>query len=295
MTSASRSSLHAGGELGGPMPPLGGSPDAQRWRRFTGLLWREHLAHGSLVLGYVGFWIIAQLVFLFFFHPMAVLVFGVFCAIYFATAFGGADARDRALEFTLALPATRRELLLARLLYGGGVLALFIGASLLAIRFEWVQAVWGWFVETGYTAAFPDVETQWYLAAAVVPFAVFSCAFALASQAADEREVSGAGWGAVMLCLVFGLVAMAGEFWWLGRQKGWLPLGVLFLLGAVAMALGYRGYRVRDAVSRPSRAAESRGGSSAARIGWGVVVALVILSLFALALLLVGTRTRSMS
>ena len=248
-------------------------------RRFRGLLWREHLAHGRLVYGYVGTWILCQWVLLLFGNPAPIFLFGGLCALYFASAFACSDARDGAQEFVLALPSTRGELFRVRLLYSGGVLLTLLVGSALAIRFELAQKLWSLFVETGFTESYAPIDTVWIIAGVVVPFAAFAFTFAFGAIATDARSASSSS---TVGFLFTGLVVMAGlvlEYFALGRQTGYLALAAAFVCSLACLFLGYRAFLVKDGIDRP--ASRVHGGSSGSN-GSGFVAALVIIGVLGL-------------
>lgn len=259
--------------------------DPMRWKRLQGVLWREHMANGALIWGFAGAWLIGQLVLMLFFHPALIVALGLVCGIYFGSAVAGGDARDGALEFSLGLPATRREMFLVRFVYAGSVLLSMAVVSALAIRYSLAQNVWALFVETGFTVPYEVVAPAWYAAAIIVPCASFCYAFGFAATASNRSAVGSAGTLGFLITLVVGMVGFAAEgYYFEFEQKGAI---VLTLLAATALGvslLAYRAHAMREGIDVPVRRGRSRGGSggssSARRTGMIMLLVFVFLVIF---------------
>ncbi len=245
--------------------------DSGTLRRWRGLIWREHLAHGPLLWRYVGMWLLGQIVLLLFFQPGIAMAFGIVCALYFGAEFGGSDARDRVLEFTLALPVTRTELYLVRFLIPGVVLACMLLGSAVAIRFEIAQWLWGLVVETGFTTSYETPKPVWLAAILVVPFATFVVTYVIASVMSDPRAVGNAGTTGFLIMLLIGMGGAAVEWYGFGENTGLGPVVLSAVAAVVCFALGYGAARVREGVGGSDRPG---GGSSSA--GAGSIIAILI-------------------
>lgn len=226
-----------------------------------GLYWQEWFAHGSeLVLIFSG-WLIAQWVLLIFFHPLWILILGTLLAVWLGAGFSGADAHEGAEEFTLALPATRAQRYWVRLSVSLPCLVLVVGVSLLAIAFNWPQAVWGLLVDTGFTEAFPREPERnlspmfYYLLAMACPLAAYGVSFGLASVASTRDHVMQAGLlGLVYTLAGFAVGLMLEEWLWRYREHnetGIVSSLILLGLAMIYLLAGYVGYQRKDGITRP--------------------------------------------
>ena len=253
--------------------------DSGAMRRLRGLVWREHLAHGPLLWRYVGIWLIGQIVLLLFFQPGIAMAFGILCALYFGAEFGGSDARDRVLEFTLALPVTRTELYLVRFLIPATALSLMMLGSVVAIRFEIAQWLWGLVVETGFTVPYETPTRIWLAAMFVIPLSTFMITYVFATVMSDPRAVGNAGTTGFLVMLLIGLGGAALEYYALRTNTGLGPVALAGAAAVVCFVLGYGAARIREGVvssERPGGATSSGGVGSLVTI---LIVFLVIVGL----------------
>lgn len=253
--------------------------DSGAMRRVRGLVWREHLAHGPLLWRYVGIWLIGQIVLLLFFQPGIAMAFGILCALYFGAEFGGSDARDRVLEFTLALPVTRTELYLVRFLIPAAALSLMMLGSVIAIRFELAQWLWGFVVETGFTASYETPTRVWLAAIVVIPLSTLVITYVFATVMSDPRAVGNAGTTGFLVMLLIGLGGAALEYYALGKNSGLGPVALAGTAAVVCFVLGYGAARIREGVG----SSERPGGSpSSGGVGSFVAILFVFLVIAAL-------------
>jgi len=232
-------------------------------RILRGLYWQEWFAHGSGLLMVVSAWLIGQWVLLIFFHPTWVLIGGSLLGLWLGAAFAGADAQEGAEEFALALPPQRGERYRVRLMVSLSVLVLLVGTSLLAIRLDWPQALWGLVVETGFTEPWvwnrskpSDVtEAFYYVLAAACPLAAYGVAFGMASLASARDQVAGAGLFGALYTAAGVLVGQSIEEWiWQRRPHeahGLYSCAILGGLAVLYLVVGYFGYRRKDGITRP--------------------------------------------
>lgn len=247
---------------------------------YRGLLWREWLAHGRLVVGALAVWLVCGWVLLLFFHPGMLLAFGVLLAMAMGAVFGGDEAAEGSEEFAFGLPPTRSERYLARMLIGGATVLGFTVLGELATGLDLPQRLWSLVVETGYTEPFPVCEHRFlHVLAVALPFAIFAFTFALAAHARSRGLVwvswiLGAGIGAGVMCLGF----LAERLLWGETLNGYVSCAALFALAPAALLAGHALYVRKEGVSRP---APSRGHTvGCVLIVVVVVVVLVILMLF---------------
>jgi hypothetical protein len=224
-------------------------------RHVRALLWREWCQHGGILLGFASAWLIGGWIVLLFFHPAWLLALGCIYAVAAAGLMAGADTVEGSEEFVFALPPTRKERFLVRLSLAGLPLAAMLGIGLPAIALDLPQRLWGLVVESGFTEPFPPCEPAWYAASAVIPLALFACAFVRQSLARSREEARAT---AVLFALrdvfvVFALGFLVEGFAW--KRWTFAVSGTALALTALAtLALGYRSYLRKEGVSRPGRA-----------------------------------------
>jgi hypothetical protein len=268
------------------VPQAAGRRDVLR-----GLYWQEWFAHGSAMLLVLSAWLIGQWVLMLFFHPAWVLGWGIILGAWLGAAFAGADVVEGAEEFSLALPPTRRQRYWVRLSISLSVLVFLVGTSLLAIRFNLPQKLWGLLVESGFTGPFPIPVDKgytaffWYGLAMAAPLAAYGVAFGLACLTSTRDQVAG---GAMMLGMLFVgagiLIGQTLDGWlWRGRPHDIDSLFSVIILLALAMlylVLGYVGYQRKDGVVRPrgTYSPEMKAGLASA----GILMLLMVLAAVAI-------------
>jgi hypothetical protein len=241
-----------------------------------GLLWREWLAHGETVLGFLAVYLVLGWVLEIFFHPGFVLGFGAIVAMFAGVAFGGGDAAEGSEEFAFALPPTRGERYVARLALGGAVVGAFVSLGLLSVALDLPQLVWGVFVNSGFTEPFPEARPGFiYALAFAIPAAAYAATFAVASIA-QTRGTVGVSWilGGIGAGAVMGAGFIAEGLLW-EELNGYVSTPLLLAATALAAQGGYYAYTRKEGVSRPAPMA---GGGS--RWWLWIVVAAVVFLLF---------------
>ncbi|MHC4249016.1 MAG: hypothetical protein ACYS9X_07805 [Planctomycetota bacterium] len=257
-------------------------------RVFRGLLWREWLAHGEAVLGFLAAYLVLGWVLEIFFHPGFVLAFGAILAMFAGVAFGGGDAAEGSEEFAFALPPTRGERYVARLAFGGAVVGAFVIVGLLSVALDLPQLVWGIFVNSGFTEPFPEARPRFiYALAFAIPAAAYAATFAVASVAQTRGTVT-VSWilGGIGAAAVMGAGFIAEGFLW-EELNGYVSTPLLLAATALAAQGGYYAYTRKEGVSRPAPMA---GGGSRWWL-WIVVAAVVF---FFLSMLLFAGRSADM-
>jgi hypothetical protein len=246
-----------------------------------GILWREWILHGNLILNALALWLVCGYVVLAFFHPGCVLVFGVIYAIIAGAAFGGSEAVEGSEEFSFSLPPTRTDRYVVRLLFGLMTVLGFTVFGVVTVAFDVPQLLWGLVVTTGYTEPFPPCETDFlYSLAVLLPYAIFCTTFAFAAVA-SSRGVAQVAWfnGTLAVGVVLGLGLLGEELLW-GELNGIIACPAVGILGTAVMAVGYLAYRRKEGISRPSPVAQAR-----SAVGWIFAVILLLLVFFLYALL----------
>jgi len=245
-----------------------------------GLLWREWLAYGGSVRVALAVWLVCGWVLLLFCHPGFIIAFGVIWAMVVGAGLGGGEAMEGAEEFALALPPTRSQRYLARLLLGAGTVTGFTVLGDLAIALDLPQRVWGLVVDSGFTEPFPPCEPRLLHALAVaLPLAVFAFTFAIASQA-RSRGLVWVSWllGALGGAAVMGVGFVIEVLLWQGLN-GYASCTLLLAMAPAALLAGHAGYVRKEGINRPA----PMRGSSVAGVGC-IVAAVVVAGLLALLL-----------
>ncbi|HYF01580.1 MAG TPA: hypothetical protein VEJ18_21840 [Planctomycetota bacterium] len=242
-----------------------------------GLLWREWLAHRSLVFNFLTVWLVCVWVLPMAAHPATMLVFGVLYALVVGPAFGGSELQDGTEEFAFALPPTRGERYVARLLLGLATLLGLVGIGLLAVAFSLPQAVWRLFFETGLTEPYSSRAPGflWTLSL-VAPPAVFATTFALAAVVPTASLVRSSWFFAGGLAGAAVGLGFVAENWLWQAFNGRIAVPAAAALGLGAAVVGYRLYRRKEATS------DADGATGSLLItGTAVVVLLMVLAFVA--------------
>lgn len=231
-----------------------------RQRILTGIYWHEWFSHGSQMLFVLSAWLIGQWVLEIFNQPMWVIVWGSAMGMWLGITFAGGDALEATEEFVLALPAVRAQRYIARLVISLSFLSALVGVSLLAIAFNWPQAAWSLFVETGLTTPFREIRPEWdavpvYQMAIGCPLAVYGVTFGFAAMATSRDQVTLGGLLGLVYTVAAVPVGLAIESWWYRHADHKDTLTVAFaiqLVMAISLLLaGYFGYKRKDGISRP--------------------------------------------
>jgi hypothetical protein len=241
---------------------------------WKGLLWREWLAHRNLVVNALAVWLVCGWVLLIFSHPGFIIAFGVLYAFLAGALFGGGDAAEGSEEFSFALPPTRQERYVARLLLGGATVLGFTVLGNLAIALDLPQKLWGLVVNSGFTEPFPPCEPRFIYALAIaLPIAVFACAFALATHARSPGLV----WMSWLLSgLVVGILLGVGlwvEHLLWQEFNGYVSTTALLAAAPLALLAGSIAYQRKEGISRP---APMRGRS--AWWVWALIAVFIVLA-----------------
>ncbi|MBI3417141.1 MAG: hypothetical protein HY043_17765 [Verrucomicrobia bacterium] len=214
-----------------------------RLRVLQGLLWTEWFAHSKLVLAFLMFWLGAVWALPLAVHPGWILSLGFFYAFFAGPAYGGGDVIEGCEEFTFALPATRSERYLARLIIGGGGLVVLTALDLLALGIDLSPILARLYLNTGLLKPLPGLRTGWlYGLILAFPLAVFAISFVLSSVAHSRFLIFTAWfWGGLlaMATLYAGLVCE--EFLW-SQMNGFISCPLVALASVGVFWLGHRSY-----------------------------------------------------
>jgi hypothetical protein len=245
---------------------------------YRGLLWREWLAHRNLIINALAVWLVCGWVLLIFFHPGFIIPFGVLYALVAGTLFGGGDAAEGSEEFSFALPPTRRERYLARMIFGGATVLGFAALGDVAIALDLPQQLWALFVNSGFSGPFRRCEPRFLHALAIaLPFATFAFTFAMTANAATRIQIGWTVLGLLLALAVMGLGFLGERFLW-EELNGYVSVTALVALAPLGLLVGYLAYQRKEGISRPAPlAARSRWGPWLAAL---IVVGAVLGALF---------------
>lgn len=231
--------------------PGGSRPEEMGWRErgraFRGMLWCEWFAHSRVVLFFIALWLLCVWFVPLAGHPGWILLLGVVYAIVAGPLFGGSDLIAGCEEFSFALPLTRGQMYLTRLVLGGGLLLILSALNLLALGIELPQVLARFYIRAGLIEARPLLPTTWlYGLVVAVPWSLFAGSFVISALTHSRMMVLCSWFWAgvpVLILLQFGL--WYERFVW-EAMNGFFTLPVLFTSSFAALAAGYRQYRRKE-------------------------------------------------
>lgn len=259
-------------------------------RAQRGLLWREWRQHGALIKGAIALWTISLWVLVALPHPACILALGSLFAAFIARDVAGSDQAEGCEEFSLALPPTRSQRFLTRLLVGGVPLVFLVMAGVVAIRLEWPQALWGLVVDSGFTGSFFEHAPKspgllWDLLGVAVPVALFSWTFTLCALAPSRNAVIYSWITSLVITGALMGIGAASEYWLLEDVAGVVPATLLGGSSIAVVQLGHRAHRRKEATTHP--------GVSSGRSPWPWVLGAALALLLILGALSVYSARRA--
>ncbi|MFH1739520.1 MAG: hypothetical protein ABIH23_10980 [bacterium] len=220
-----------------------------------GILWKEWLTHGNMIISFFAVWLVGVWVLLLFSNSLWICVFGVIYGLTVGSALGGSEVKEGSEEFSFSLPPTRSERYLVRLALGSGSLLLFVVFGLAAVAFDLPQAIWGLFVQSGFTEPFTIVPIFGrYTLALLYPLAAFSLSFAFSGMGNSYKSASSA-WSLAALLLL----TVPGLGMWLSVVLFkytmfffYIPELLILGLTVAGFRIGYRVQTRKEGISRPT-------------------------------------------
>lgn len=221
--------------------------DPSTARRFWGLLWCEWYAHGKLLLFFLGAWVLMLWSLSLYANPAWMLLFGAGFALVAGPIYGGSDTLEACEEWSLALPPTRGERYLARLVIGGGALLFFSGIDLIALGLDLPQILAKLYVDSGLIRPLPVFKSGLLFGLVVAaPLAVFAFSFVLATLTHSRGLVLSAPFWAVLTVMA----ALRAGFWYEDivweTLNGFVACPLMVLLAALVLWVGYQGYQRKE-------------------------------------------------
>ena len=218
-----------------------------RWRVYRGLLWAEWFAHSKLLLSFIGLWLVCVWGLPLLANPGWILLLGVVFALLAGPIYGGQDVVQGCEEFSFALPATRSERYLARLIVGGGTLLFFTVLDILVLGIDLPQILARVYVTTGLAKPMPVFKPHLlYGLVPALPFAIFSFAFAVSAASHSRTLIFTAWlWSSVVALAALQIGLWGEELRW-REMNGFLTCPLLAVLGAGALWAGGAAYRRKE-------------------------------------------------
>lgn len=252
---------------------------------FRGLLWAEWFAHSQLLLVFLGMWLIGVWLLPLFAHAGWILVLGGIYALLAGPAYGGGDVVEGCEEFSFALPATRSERYVARLVVGAGTFLFLTAINMLALGLDLPQILARMYIDTGLIKPVPILKTGLlYGLVLTLPFGAFAFSFAIASTAHSRLLVMISWfWASIIALALLQLGFWYEELVW-DSVTGFFACPTLLVGGAFGLWLGHHIYR-RKEVGQPAMPITLPG-------KWWLWIILFVLGL-CLALALVSSLARN--
>jgi hypothetical protein len=231
------------------LPNNGASSDGvqNRWRYVGGLLWCEWYARSKLLVFFLAAWLASVWVLPLYANPAFILLLGALFAIVAGPLYGGADTMEGCEEFTFALPPTRSERYLARLVVSAGALLLLTLIDLLALGLDLPQVLAKLYVGSGLIRPWPVFRSGLlYGLVLVLPMAVFSISFVVSALTHSRAMLLTVSLWAILIAL--GLLRLG--FWYeelvWDKLNGWFSCPLLAIVSVVVLLGGWSAYRRKE-------------------------------------------------
>ena len=220
------------------------------WKGLLGLEWR---AISKLMLLCVAGWLVVVWTIPRFTNPGWILMFGLVYAMVAGPAAGGGDVLEGSEEFSFALPPTRKERFIARLLVAGGMLFVFTLLDLLALGLDLSQAIAKLYLDTGLVRSTVQLKAQMlYGLVLALPFSVFSLSFVLSANARSRAAVLTSWFWGGLVALIILRLSLLYEFWAWKRWTGYTACSSLLISSLIALWIGLEQFKVKEVV-QPSK------------------------------------------
>lgn len=249
-----------------------------------GILWKEWREHSVMIVRWLLLAFIGLLLLQVLYHPVFVGILAVIYAWALTRRIAGGDVWEGTEEFAFALPPTRRMLFWLRYaLCAVPFLTVLVG-GLLCVRFNVPQALWGLFVDSGFTEPFPIVKLYWYPLALLLAISVYHVCFAINSMVFRRSALLWswlAGGGTVGALALGGLAIDTGGFRYYGEYVPLFTCGLPVLGAIITFITACVLYPRKEGIARPAQPAWRSG------ILLVVIIVIVIAVLLVLSIVLV--------
>jgi len=219
----------------------------EQLRAWRGLLWSEWFAHSRLLLVFLGVWLVAVWTLPLFTHAGWILLLGALYALMAGPVYGGGDVLEGSEEFTFALPPTRGERYLSRLIIGLGSVLVLCAMNAVALGLDLPQVMAGLYVRAGIVKHVFILKTGLLAAFVfVLPVTVFALAFTI-SAVTHSRPIIVVSWFWAALAAL-GLLQLC--FWYENlvweSLNGLFACPVLLVVSGAVLAWGYFAFREKE-------------------------------------------------
>jgi hypothetical protein len=223
------------------------SDHAGQLKAWRGLLWAEWFAHSRLLLVFLAVWLVAVWTLPLFTHAGWILLLGPLYALMAGPVYGGGDVLEGSEEFTFALPPTRGERYLSRLIMGLGSLLILCAMNAVALGLDLPQIMAGLYVKAGIVKhVFALKPGLLYAFVFVLPVTVFALAFTI-SALTHSRLVIVVSWFWAALAAL-GLLQLC--FWYENlvweSLNGFFACPILLVVSCAVLAYGFFGFRQKE-------------------------------------------------
>lgn len=216
-------------------------------RAWKGLLWSEWYAHSQILLIFLAVWLVAVWTLPLFTHPGWILLLGGLYALMAGPMYGGADVLEGCEEFTFALPPTRTERYLSRLIVGLGSLLFLCGMNIIALGLDLPQILARLYVQTGIIKPLPVIKPGLlYGLVVAIPLTVFAIAFTISCVTHSRILILMSWfWAGVATLALLQLGFWYEDLVW-DTLNGYFACPFLFLSSVGTLGYGFRVFRRKE-------------------------------------------------
>lgn len=233
-----------------------------------GLLLRDWRAFGGILSWGLSLWAVLIWVLLILQHPAAIAVWAVSLTVFCVPTIMAHEIMEGSMEFSLALPPTRRERYLTRLMLLGSIVGGGLLVGLLAYGFNLPQKVWSLFTSSLMTRPFHEAPIEIMLLSFASPLAFFGICYGGVMGHTSRLNAVGM---IVIAAIVTAVITFA-------LPSEVVSIILLFVVGVGALVYGYARYQRLEAVNNPSSGSRNK--------ALGPLAALLIIGLMMVGMLL---------
>ena len=217
----------------------------------AGIIWREKLDYGKILINFLSIWVAAQFVLQIFFHPGFILGFGCIYALIIGIKAGGNEVSDGAEEFNFSLAAPRSVRFKVKYTYGLKPLLLILTLGLLTIYFNLSQLFWGLFVETGLNNPYAGEKAKlfWYILSSMLPVCLYTIIFTVSICTYGRNYLNRAVFAGVFISGL-AVIAIAILYHYSGALvTNILTILILGLITAISISVSFKTYCFKEGMS----------------------------------------------
>lgn len=221
-------------------------------RAWKGLLWSEWYAHSQVLLIFLAVWLLAVWTLPLFTHPGWILLLGGLYALMAGPMYGGADVLEGCEEFTFALPPTRIERFISRLIVGMGTLLFLCTMNVIALGLDLPQILARLYVQTGIIKPVAVIKPGLlYGLVVAIPVSVFAVAFTISAVTHSRILILLSWfWAGIATLALLQLGFWYEDLIW-DTLNGYFACPFLLASSIAVLAYGFRVFRNKE-VGKPS-------------------------------------------